>query len=122
MDEAIQRRGAWFVIGAEQLDQPVPPGVRLVSLGVGRGSSRLVEATAEHGLHLHGAASWLEIDPLPLARAVARSVRRLPPHDFETRGPIGSAAAGDDLDDLELPVGVAGVSVLGSDPKAASWS
>ena len=75
----------------------------------------------EHGLHLHGAAPWLEIDPLPLARAVARSVRRLPPHDFETRGPVGPAVV-DDLGDLELPVGVAGVSVLDQERKAASWS
>ncbi|MDT7726378.1 MAG: hypothetical protein QOI21_2954 [Actinomycetota bacterium] len=121
MEEAIQRHGAWFVIGADPLDQPVPPGVRLVSLGVARGSSRLVEATVEHGLHLHGAAPWLEIDPLPLARAVARSVRRMPPHDFETRGPVGPAVV-DDLGDLELPVGVAGVSVLDQERKAASWS
>jgi hypothetical protein len=122
LDEAIQRRGAWFVVGAEQLDQPLPPGVRLVSLGVARGSSRLVEATPGHGLRLHGAAPWLEIDPLPLARAVARSVRRMPPHDFETRGPVGPVA--DDLGDLELPAPVAGVSVLGStgERKAASWS
>lgn len=130
--DAIQRRGAWFVIGAEQLDRPVPTGVRLVSLGVGRGSSRLMETTPDRGLRLHGAASWLEIDPLPLARAVARSVLRMPPHDFETRGPSGPAAGADDLGDLALPVGVAGVSVLGadagrpsdqaSDGKAPSWN
>jgi hypothetical protein len=69
---------------------------------------------------------------LPLARAVSRSVLRMPPHDFETRGPSGPATGADDLGDLELPVGVAGgVSVLGSDAgrptdsasgKAASWS
>jgi hypothetical protein len=113
--EAIQRRGAWFVIGAEQLETPVPKGVRLVSLGVGRGSSRLMEATPDRGLLLHGAATWLEVDPLPLAAAVARSVLRMPPHDFETRGPAGPAIDADDLGDLDLPVGVAGVSVLGSE-------
>ncbi len=132
LDEAIRRIGAWFVVGAERLDQPVPSGVRLISLGVARGSSRLVEATEEHGLKLHGGAPWLEIDPLPLAKAVARSVRRMPPHDFETRGPARPATTTtDDLDDLELPVGVAGVSVLhpagarANDVptgKATSWS
>ncbi|MEV8377083.1 hypothetical protein AB0P21_30360 [Kribbella sp. NPDC056861] len=131
LDEAIQRRGAWFVIGAEKLETPVPKGVRLVSLGVGRGSSRLMETTPDHGLRLHGAATWLEIDPLPLAAAVARSVRRMPPHDFETRGPDGPAIGTDDFGDLDLPVGVAGVSVLGSEAgrptdaprgKTASWN
>jgi hypothetical protein len=52
----------------------------------------------------------------------------MPPHDFETRGPVGPAVV-DDLDDLELPVGVAGVSVLDQErlsrpgeQRAASWS
>lgn len=91
-----------------------------------------METTPDRGLRLHGAASWLEIDPLPLARAVAKSVLRMPPHDFETRGPSGPAVGADDLGDLELPVGVAGVSVLGadagrpndlaSDGKAPSWN
>ncbi|TWD80914.1 hypothetical protein FB561_2011 [Kribbella amoyensis] len=135
LDEALKRIGAWFVVGAAPVEQAVPSGVRLVSLGVARGSSRLVEATAERGLRLHGAASWLKIDPLPLARAVARSVRRLPPHDFETRGPARPATTTDDLDDLRVPAGVSGVSVLGPDqgrpidrptdastPKATSWT
>ncbi|MBB5839635.1 hypothetical protein [Kribbella italica] len=135
LEEAIRRIGAWFVVGAGPLDQPIPSGVRLISLGVGRGSSRLIEATEEQVLRLHGGATWLEIDPLPLAKAVARSVRRMPPHEFETRGPVRPATTVDDLDDLELPTGVAGVSVLhpsggrpgdrptdASTGKATSWS
>ncbi|MGC4936466.1 hypothetical protein [Kribbella sp. DT2] len=135
LEEAVRRIGAWFVIGAGPLDRPVPSGVRLVSLGVARGSSRLIEATEEQTLRLHGGATWLQVDPLPLAKAVARSVRRMPPHEFETRGPVRPAAPVDDLDDLEVPVGVAGVSVLNPSPgrpngrpsdasrgKATSWS
>lgn len=56
--------------------------MRLVSLGVARGSSRLLEALPDGTLRLYGGADWLQIDPLPLAKAVARSVRKLPPHDF----------------------------------------
>lgn len=129
--EAIRRPDTWFVVGAEQLDAPLPSDRRLISLGVARGSSRLLEALSDGTLRLYGGADWLQVDPLPLAKAVARSVGRLPAHDFA--GPLQpsrSVAAADDfadLDDLDLGVGATGVSALsaadaGTDRKAASWT
>ncbi|TDD47125.1 hypothetical protein E1263_35230 [Kribbella antibiotica] len=124
--EALVRLGAWFVVGAEPLQQPLPVGRRLLTLGPSRGSCRLIEALPDHTLRLHGAAEWLRIDPLPLARAVARSIRRLPPHDFGTETNTLAAGPLDDLDDLSLPDGPIGVSAAGGagEPtrKAASWS
>jgi hypothetical protein len=126
--EAVKRLGAWFVIGAEQLSIPLPSGLRLISLGVARGSSRLLEALPDGSLRLYGAADWLRVDPLPLAKAVARSVRRLPAHDFEgpSRG-APSAPTVDDFDDLDLGIGATGVSArsaadAGTDRKAPSWT
>ncbi|WP_432944034.1 hypothetical protein ACQPXM_01765 [Kribbella sp. CA-253562] len=126
--EAVKRLGAWFVIGAEQLAVPLPAGLRLISLGVARGSSRLLEALPDGTLRLYGAADWLRVDPLPLAKAVARSVGRLPAHDFE--GPLRgtpAAATTDDLDDLDLGITATGVSArsaadAGTDRKAPSWT
>jgi hypothetical protein len=97
----------------------------MLSLGVARGSSRLLEALPDQTLRLHGGASWLRIDPLPLARAVARSIRRLPLHEFESGVPFSPTASTDDLSDLDLPGGTVGVSAVApdvSDRKAASWS
>lgn len=127
--EAIKRPDVWFVVGAEQLDAPLPFDRRLVSLGVARGSSRLLEALPDGTLRLYGGADWLQIDPLPLAKAVARSVRKLPPHDFAAPLRSGPVMPDDfaDLDDLDLGVGATGVSALsaadaGTDRKAASWT
>lgn len=122
--EAVNRRGAWFVVGAEALQTALPAGLRLLSLGVARGSSRLVEALADGSLRLYGAADWLQVDPLPLARAVTRSVRSMPPHDFDSR-PLQGPIAGHD--DLDLQLGATGVSALtaadaGTDRKAPSWT
>ena len=125
LDEAARRLGAWFVVGAGPLPGPLPAGRRMLSLGVARGSSRLLEALPDQTLRLHGGASWLRIDPLPLARAVARSIRRLPLHEFESGVPFSPTASTDDLSDLDLPGGTVGVSAVApdvSDRKAASWS
>ncbi|MFF0338787.1 hypothetical protein [Kribbella sp. NPDC004875] len=128
LEEAARRLGAWFVVGAGPLPGPLPAGRRMVALGVARGSSRLLEALPDQTLRLHGAAPWLRIDPLPLAKAVARSIRRLPPHEFESGVPFGpETTATEDLGDLELPAGSVGVSALttdetSTDRKAASWS
>ncbi|MGW7682568.1 hypothetical protein ACWGID_17630 [Kribbella sp. NPDC054772] len=128
LEEAARRLGAWFVVGAGPLSGPLPAGRRMVSLGVPRGSSRLLEALPDQTLRLHGGAPWLRIDPLPLAKAVARSIRRLPPHEFESGVPFGpETTATEDLGDLELPAGSVGVSALttdetATDRKAASWS
>jgi len=128
LEEAVRRLGAWFVVGAGPLAGPLPAGRRMLSLGVARGSSRLLEALPDQSLLLHGAASWLRIDPLPLAKAVARSIRRLPPHEFESGVPFSPATtATEDLGDLDLPAGPIGVSALTpneaeGERKAASWS
>lgn len=125
--EAVNRRGVWFVVGAERPRTALPAGIRLLSLGVARGSSRLVEALPDGTLRLYGAADWLRVDPLPLAKAVARSVRSIPAHDFDGRAPQGPTAGNDDLDDLDLQVGTTGVSAVtagdaGTDRKAPSWT
>ncbi|MET7281926.1 hypothetical protein ABZS29_27080 [Kribbella sp. NPDC005582] len=126
LSEALARLGAWFVVGAEPLRTPLPAGRRLLSLGPARGSCRLIEALPDQTLRLYGAAEWLRIDPLPLARAVARSIRRLPPHDFGTETAALANESLDDLDDLSLPDGPIGVSAAAGagEPtrKAASWS
>ena len=125
--EAISRSGVWFAVGAEPVETPLPAGVRLVSFGVGRGSSRLLEALPDGALRLHGAPDWFEVDPVPLAKAVARSVRRLPSYEFDRPAPAQSSAADDDLDSLSLDVGTAGVSAAsagdaGADRKVSSWT
>jgi hypothetical protein len=125
--EAVKHAGVWFAVGAEPLETPVPEGVRLVSLGVGRGSSRLMEALLDGSLRLHGAPDWLELDPYPLAKAVARSVRRLPAYDFERQAAPAAFTGDDDLDSRSLDIGMAGVSVTsagdaGADLKANSWT
>lgn len=130
LEEAARRLGAWFVVGAGPLAGPLPAGRRMLSLGVARGSSRLLEAMPDQSLRLLGAAPWLRIDPLPLAKAVARSIRRLPPHEFESGVPFSPAAVStDDLSDLDVSAGTVGVSALTADEgliadegKAASWS
>ncbi|HET6987603.1 MAG TPA: hypothetical protein VFI00_13350 [Kribbella sp.] len=122
LEEAARRLGAWFVVGAGPLPAPLPGGRRMLSLGVARGSSRLLEALPDQSLRLHGGASWLRIDPLPLARAVARTIRSLPPHESENEAPTVST---DELSDLGLPSGTVGVSAVTPEAngrKAASWS
>jgi hypothetical protein len=127
VSEAVRRPGVWFAVGAEPLESPLPAGVRLLSLGVARGSSRLVEALPDGSLRLHGAPDWLQLDPFPLAKAVARSVRHLPPHDFERQAPPDAAGDHDELESLSLEVGTAGVSAAaagdaGADRKVSSWT
>ncbi|MET9269886.1 hypothetical protein [Kribbella sp. NPDC003557] len=122
LEEAARRLGAWYVVGAGPLDAPLQAGRRMLSLGVARGSCRLLEVLPDQTLRLHGGASWLRIDPLPLAKAVARSIRRLPAHEFESGTPFSpEAVSTDDLDDLQLPDGSVGVSAV-TDRKEASWS
>ncbi|MGZ0149449.1 hypothetical protein ACXJJ3_20465 [Kribbella sp. WER1] len=122
LEEAARRLGAWFIVGAGPLAGPLQAGRRMLTLGVARGSSRLIEALPDQTLRLHGGATWLRIDPLPLAKAVARSIRRLPPHEFESGVPFSpETVPADDLSDLELPAGSVGVSAV-TDGKAASWS
>jgi hypothetical protein len=128
--EAVTRPGVWFAVGAEPLDAALPTGIRLLSLGIARGSLRLIEALPDGSLRVHGAAEWLRLDPSPLPRAVARSVRRLPPHDFEEQAPPDEPSQGDDLGDLsELgpQVGASGISAVaagraGTNQKVSSWT
>jgi hypothetical protein len=125
--EAVSRPGVWFAVGAEPLESALPSGVRLLSLGVARGSSRVIEALPDGTLRVHGAAEWLRVDPSPLPRAVARSVRRLAPYDFEGWMPPDDSVAGDDLDDFGHQVGASGISAVatgeaGANRKVSSWT
>jgi hypothetical protein len=127
LGEAARRLGAWFVVGRGPLDGQLAAGRRMVTLGVARGTSRLLEAMPDQSLRLHGGPTWLHIDPLPLAKAVARSIHRMPPHDFDSGAPFDPATSTDDLGDLQLPAGPIGVSVVPQEEtanvrKAASWS
>ncbi|MEV8379138.1 hypothetical protein AB0P21_40755 [Kribbella sp. NPDC056861] len=123
LSEAVRRPGAWIAIGAEDLEHPLPRSVRLISLGVTRGRGTLLEVRRDGSLRWHGAADWLEIDHLPLSRAVALSIGSLPEHDFQR--PL---RAGDDPDDLHgaRPVteGVSATSAgtAGSDRRTNSWT
>ncbi|WP_405063540.1 hypothetical protein OG474_18345 [Kribbella sp. NBC_01505] len=118
LSDAARRLGAWFVIGAGPLPVPLPTGRRMVCLGVARGSARLLEAMPDQTLRLHGGASWLRIDPLPLARAVARSIRDVPPHDFGG-GTAPDPVETDDLSDVPAPTAAVGVSAVS---REATWS
>ncbi|WP_432836669.1 hypothetical protein [Dactylosporangium sp. CA-092794] len=87
---------------------PVPPvatGVRVVALGAGRGRVRRLVVDRRAGLAVHGLP--LDVDALPLARAVARTIEGLPPAEAPPPPPgaapqaaaeaaLGRSAAGAD--------------------------
>ncbi|MYV54048.1 hypothetical protein [Streptomyces sp. SID3212] len=87
-----------YVVCAEPPRTPVPDGVRLLCLGVGRGRALLLEASPEGLLEVHGAAPSLRVDALPLTRAVVRALPTLPPYDDAAGVGVGAGVgAGADI-------------------------
>ncbi|MFD9003618.1 hypothetical protein ACFV0T_22015 [Streptomyces sp. NPDC059582] len=78
--ETVALPGIDVAVCAEPLDRPLPAGVRLLSLGVARGRTRLLEVGHDAVLTVHGAPATGQVDVLPLSRAVARTLSGLPPY------------------------------------------
>ncbi|MEU3186042.1 hypothetical protein ABZ707_17840 [Streptomyces sp. NPDC006923] len=125
--DVLAAPGGMFAVCAEPPGSRLPDGLRLLCLGAGRDRARLLEAGSDGLLEIHGAAPSLRVDSLPLARAVVRALRGLPPYpaDGEGGAPGGTAlpAAGaasavhdtapdvpDELGEDAAPAGAAGVS------------
>ncbi|MFJ4985613.1 hypothetical protein ACIP9H_17640 [Streptomyces sp. NPDC088732] len=79
-DEVVDRPGVFFAVTAEPPARPLPDGVRLLTLGLARGRVRLLAASPDGMLTVHGAPAVGRIDALPLARAVVKALNALPPH------------------------------------------
>ncbi|MEW2304763.1 hypothetical protein AB0958_33210 [Streptomyces sp. NPDC006655] len=96
---AVGQPGIEVAVCADPLERPLPSGVRLLSLGVARGRTRLLEVTPDAALTVHGAPAAARVDALPLARAVARTLAALPPcpdrPDEEAVRPVDVAAPAD---------------------------
>ncbi|MFJ3231106.1 hypothetical protein [Streptomyces sp. NPDC086787] len=75
----VARAGIEVAVCADPLERPLPTGLRLLTLGVARGRTRLLEVDPEAWLTVHGAPAAARVDVLPLARAVARALPALPP-------------------------------------------
>lgn len=97
-EASVAAAGIEVAVCADPLRKPLPSGVRLLSLGVARGRTRLLETSPEAWLTVHGAAMAGRVDVLPLARAVARSLPVLPPCPDGPDGP-------DDSDRPDAPGG-----------------
>lgn len=76
---AVGQPGIEVAVCAEPLERALPSGVRLLSLGVARGRTRLLEIAPDATLTVHGAPAAARVDVLPLSRAVARTLAVLPP-------------------------------------------
>ncbi|MDX3076793.1 hypothetical protein [Streptomyces sp. MI02-7b] len=79
-DEIVDQPGVGFVVTAQAPSRPVPDDVRLLTLGPARGRVRLLAASPDGMLTVHGAPAVGRIDALPLARAVVKALNALPPH------------------------------------------
>ncbi|MGY5012484.1 hypothetical protein ACWCY6_31080 [Streptomyces sp. 900105755] len=114
---AVGQPGIEVAVCADPLERPLPSGVRLLSLGVARGRTRLLEIAPDAVLTVHGAPAAARVDVLPLSRAVARTLTALPPcpelsHD-EPADPVDAVSAADpDLlpDEPDLDTGAAPVA------------
>ncbi|MET9479341.1 hypothetical protein [Streptomyces sp. NPDC006638] len=101
--EVLAAPAGTYVVCAEPPRTPVPDGVRLLCLGVGRGRALLLEASQDGLLEVHGAAPSLRVDALPLARAVVRALPALPPYD-DAAG-VAAGAPGPERDDERTGAG-----------------
>ncbi|MEU9450308.1 hypothetical protein [Streptomyces sp. NPDC048277] len=113
----VGQPGIEVAVCADPLERPLPSGVRLLSLGVARGRTRLLEIGPEAMLTVHGAPAAARVDVLPLSRAVARTLPALPPYpdrpDEEGARPADVPATADpDLlaDEPDLDAGAAPVA------------
>ncbi|MGW2958779.1 hypothetical protein ACWDGI_09845 [Streptomyces sp. NPDC001220] len=112
----VGQPGIEVAVCADPLERPLPSGVRLLSLGVARGRTRLLEIAPDSTLTAHGAPAATRVDVLPLSRAVARTLSALPPcpdrPDDEAARPQDVTSAADpdllpdepDLDAGAVPV------------------
>ncbi|WP_234534498.1 hypothetical protein [Streptomyces shenzhenensis] len=117
---AVGQPGIEIAVCADPLERPLPSGVRLLSLGVARGRTRLLEIAPDAVLTVHGAPAAARVDVLPLSRAVARTLAALPPcpdlPHAEAVGPAGAVSPADpDLlpDEPDLGTGGAAAPVAG---------
>ncbi|MDX3850175.1 hypothetical protein [Streptomyces sp. AK02-01A] len=127
--DVLAAPGGMFAVCAEPPRTRLPDGLRLLCLGAGRDRARLLEAGPDGLLDIHGAAPSLRVDSLPLARAVVRALRGLPPYpvdgDGAAPGQAGLPAAGaapavhgaasdvpDELGEGASSAGAAGVSAM----------
>ncbi|MER7834714.1 hypothetical protein ABTY98_02075 [Streptomyces sp. NPDC096040] len=113
----VGQPGIEVAVCADPLERPLPSGLRLLSLGVARGRTRLLEIAPDSTLTVHGAPAAARVDVLPLSRAVARTLSALPPcpdrPDDEIARPVDvTSAAGPDLlpDEPDLGSGAAPVA------------
>ncbi|MEU0965943.1 hypothetical protein ABZ357_11140 [Streptomyces sp. NPDC005917] len=114
---AVGQPGIEVAVCADPLERPLPSGLRLLSLGVARGRTRLLEIAPDSLLRVHGAPAAARVDVLPLSRAVARTLSALPPcpdrPDEEVTRPADVTSAADpDLlpDEPNLDAGAAPVT------------
>ncbi|MEU2617829.1 hypothetical protein ABZ642_06600 [Streptomyces sp. NPDC007157] len=110
----VGQPGIEVAVCADPLERPLPSGVRLLSLGVARGRTRLLEIAPDSTLTAHGAPAAARVDVLPLSRAVARTLSALPPcpdrpdHEVTRPQDVTSAADPDLLpDEPDLDAGAA---------------
>ncbi|MGW7243500.1 hypothetical protein [Streptomyces sp. NPDC054804] len=113
----VGQPGIEVAVCADPLERPLPSGVRLLSLGVARGRTRLLEIAPDSTLTAHGAPAATRVDVLPLSRAVARTLSALPPcpdhpDDEAARPQDVTSAADPDLlpDEPDLDAGAAPVA------------
>ncbi|MFJ3759991.1 hypothetical protein [Streptomyces sp. NPDC090080] len=96
---AVGQPGIEVAVCADPLERSLPSTVRLLSLGVARGRTRLLEIAPDSTLTVHGAPAAARVDVLPLSRAVARTLAALPPcperPDDEVARPQDTASAAD---------------------------
>ncbi|MFJ1596192.1 hypothetical protein [Streptomyces sp. NPDC088261] len=115
--EVLAAPAGTYVVCAEPPRTPVPDGVRLLCLGVGRGRALLLEAFHD-GLEVHGAAPSLRVDALPLARAVVRALPALPPYD-DAAG-LAAGAPGPERDGERTGAGDSSATVNSARSRAGS--
>ncbi|MFJ2645200.1 hypothetical protein ACIO1C_00435 [Streptomyces sp. NPDC087420] len=116
--EVLASPAGTYAVCAEPPRTPVPEGVRLLCLGVGRGRALLLEASQDGLLEVHGAAPSLRVDALPLTRAVVRALPVLPPYD-DTAG-LGAGAPGPESDRERTGAGGGVATVNSARPVAGS--
>ncbi|MDX2817227.1 hypothetical protein PV410_32630 [Streptomyces sp. PA03-5A] len=124
--DVFERLDAGYAVSAEAPERNRPARVRLLTLGVAHHSTLILEADRDGHLRLHGGPPALTVDALPLARAVARLVRTLPPvpGDDGGSGPnppklLGTLSADDDLVETGLPPTAMAVSATAPRPEPA---
>ncbi|WP_431967674.1 hypothetical protein [Actinacidiphila sp. bgisy160] len=122
--DVFERLDTGYAVSAEAPERNRPGGVRLLTLGVAHHSTLILEADRDGHLRLHGGPPALTVDALPLARAVSRLVRDLPPvpGDGAGAGPnppksLGTLSPDDDLVESGLSPTAMAVSATAPRPE-----